>query len=119
MHLTSHPVLHTVFEVLAYTIGYQVYRRSRQRSGDFLPDEQRWIIIAAAAIGAMLGSRILGLLEQIPLSQITWRTLLLPGGKTIVGGLLGGWIAVELTKRIRRIHSSTSTSRYGTDLKST
>jgi phosphatidylglycerol:prolipoprotein diacylglycerol transferase len=105
--LTSHPALHTLFEVLAYTVGYQVYRRSRRRSGDFLPDEQRWIIIAAAAIGAMLGSRILGLLEQIPLSQITWRTLVLPGGKTIVGGLLGGWIAVELTKRIRHIRSRT------------
>jgi phosphatidylglycerol---prolipoprotein diacylglyceryl transferase len=105
--LTSHPALHTLFEVLAYIVGYQAYRRSRLRSGDFLPDEQRWIIIAAAAIGAMLGSRILGLLEQIPLSQITWRTLLLPGGKTIVGGLLGGWIAVELTKRIRHIRSRT------------
>jgi phosphatidylglycerol---prolipoprotein diacylglyceryl transferase len=105
--LVSHPALHTLFEVLAYTVGYHVYRRARRQSGDFLPDEQRWIIIAAAAIGAMLGSRILGLLEQIPLSQITWRTLLLPGGKTIVGGLLGGWIAVELTKRIRHIHSRT------------
>jgi phosphatidylglycerol---prolipoprotein diacylglyceryl transferase len=105
--MTSHPVLHAVFEILAYTVGYQVYRRSRQRSGDFLPDEQRWIIIAAAAIGAMLGSRILGLLEQIPFTQITWRTLLLPGGKTIVGGLLGGWIAVELTKHVRHIQSRT------------
>jgi phosphatidylglycerol---prolipoprotein diacylglyceryl transferase len=105
--LTSHPALHTLFEVLAYTVGYQVYRRARRQSGDFLPDEQRWLIIAAAAIGAMLGSRILGLLEQIPVSQITWRTLVLPGGKTIVGGLLGGWIAVELTKRIRHIHSRT------------
>jgi prolipoprotein diacylglyceryltransferase len=55
----------------------------------------------------MIGSRILGLLEQIPLSRLNWRTLLLPGGKTIVGGLLGGWIAVELTKRVRHIHSRT------------
>ncbi len=107
MHLTSHPVLHTIFEVLAYTVGYQIYRHSRNQKGDFLPDEQRWIVIAAAAIGAMLGSRMLGLLEQIPLGQISWRTLLLPGGKTIVGGLLGGWIAVELTKRICRIQSRT------------
>jgi phosphatidylglycerol---prolipoprotein diacylglyceryl transferase len=56
----------------------------------------------------MLGSRMLGLLEQIPVTQITWRTLLLPGGKTVVGGLLGGWIGVELTKRIRHIHSRTA-----------
>ena len=107
MTLTSHPALHTLFEILAYTVGYQLYRRSRSRTGDFLPDEQRWIIIAAAAIGALLGSRILGILEQAPRLTITWRTFLQPGGKTIVGGLLGGWITVEITKRIRGIHSRT------------
>jgi phosphatidylglycerol---prolipoprotein diacylglyceryl transferase len=96
-----------LFEILAYTTGYQLYRRSRQQSGDFLPDEQRWIIIAAAAIGALLGSRILGILEQAPRLTITWHTFLQPGGKTIVGGLLGGWIAVEITKRLRGIHSRT------------
>jgi phosphatidylglycerol---prolipoprotein diacylglyceryl transferase len=105
--LTSHPALHTLFEVLAYTIGYQLYRRSRQRSGDILPDEQRWIVIAAAAIGALLGSRLLGVFEQAPRLTITWHTFLQPGGKTIVGGLLGGWIAVEITKRVRKIHSRT------------
>jgi phosphatidylglycerol---prolipoprotein diacylglyceryl transferase len=104
--LQPHPALHTVFEILAYTTGYQLYRRSRAR-GDFLPDEQRWVIIAAAAIGALFGSRILGILEQAPRLTITWHTFLQPGGKTIVGGLLGGWIAVELTKRFRHIHSRT------------
>jgi prolipoprotein diacylglyceryltransferase len=105
--LAPHPAFHTLFEVLAYAVGYLLYSRSRRQSGDFLPDEQRWIIIAAAAIGALLGSRILGILEQAPRIAITWRTFLQPGGKTIVGGLLGGWIAVELTKRIRGIHSRT------------
>jgi phosphatidylglycerol:prolipoprotein diacylglycerol transferase len=105
--LQPHPALHTAFEILAYTAGYQLYRRNRARTGDFLPDEQRWVIIAAAAIGALFGSRILGILEQAPRLTITWRTFLQPGGKTIVGGLLGGWIAVEGTKRFRNIHSRT------------
>jgi phosphatidylglycerol---prolipoprotein diacylglyceryl transferase len=107
LHFTPHPALHTLFEALGYLTGYLLYRQTRDRTGDFLSDDRRWIIIAAAAIGAMFGARILGLLEQIPLSQFTWRTLLLPGGKTIVGGLLGGWIAVELTKRVCHIHSRT------------
>ncbi len=107
MHLASHPALHPVFEALGYASGYQLYRIQRKRAGDILSDDRRWLIIAAAAIGALLGSRILGLLEQIPLSQLTWRAAILPGGKTIVGGLLGGWIAVELTKRICHIHSRT------------
>jgi len=105
--ITPHPGLHPVFETLAYTVGYAVYRRSRDRSGDFLPDDYRWLIIAAASIGALLGSRLLGLLEEIPISQLTWRNLLLPGGKTIVGGLLGGWLAVEIAKRLKHIHSRT------------
>jgi phosphatidylglycerol:prolipoprotein diacylglycerol transferase len=105
--LHAHPALHTLFEILAYTSGYQIYRRSRQKAGDFLPDEQRWIIIAAAAVGALLGSRILGILEQTPRIGFHWQSFLQSGGKTIVGGLLGGWVAVELTKRLRGIQSRT------------
>ena len=107
LHLSPHPALHTLFEALAYAVGYQLYRRNRSRAGDIIADDQRWIVIAAAAIGALFGSRILGVLEQAPRIGIHWQSFLLPGGKTIVGGLLGGWIAVEVTKRVRGIHSRT------------
>jgi phosphatidylglycerol:prolipoprotein diacylglycerol transferase len=102
--LNPHPLLHPIFEVLGYMLGYAVYRRNRIHAGDIVEDDQRWPILASAAIGALLGSRILGLLEQVPGLHLTWRNLLLPGGRTIVGGLLGGWIAVELVKRGRGIH---------------
>jgi len=105
--LSPHPELHPVFEALGYILGYALYRQTRSRSGDILQDDQRWLIIAAAAVGALLGSRILGILEQLPLTQITWASLFAPGGKTIVGGLLGGWVGVELIKRVRHIHSRT------------
>jgi phosphatidylglycerol:prolipoprotein diacylglycerol transferase len=105
--VAPHPALHPVFETLAYATGYALYRRSRRRAGDILSDDHRWLIIAAAAVGALLGSRILGLLEQIPVAQLTWRAFLSPGGKTIVGGLLGGWLAVELVKRFQHIHTRT------------
>lgn len=75
--------------------------------GDALPGEQRWTTIAAAAIGALFGSRCLGILEQAPRIHLTWRLLLVPGGKTVVGGLLGGWLAVEIAKRLLRIQSRT------------
>jgi phosphatidylglycerol:prolipoprotein diacylglycerol transferase len=105
--LSFHPVLHPVFETLGYTCGYAWYRRGRVRSRDFLGEEQRWTVIAAAAIGALLGSRFLGLLEQTSPQQITWQAMYSPGGKTIVGGLLGGWFAVEMVKRLRGIQSRT------------
>ncbi|HEU5339629.1 prolipoprotein diacylglyceryl transferase [Edaphobacter sp.] len=103
MHLEPHPALHILFEALAYLTGYLFYRRARTRSGDLLAEDERWVIIATAAIGALVGSRILGVLEQVPQTGLYWQLFLLPGGKTIVGGLLGGWLAVELTKRLRHI----------------
>lgn len=102
-----HPVMHPVFETLGYAGGFEAYRRARSRAGDRLPDEKRWIVIAAAAVGALIGSRVLGLLEEAPHRGLAWHDFLLPGGKTIVGGLLGGWAAVELAKWGAGIRSRT------------
>jgi phosphatidylglycerol:prolipoprotein diacylglycerol transferase len=103
-----HPELHPVFETLAYMGGYAVYRRMRAQQGDALSDERRWLIIATTAVGALIGSRILGLLEQAPHDGWDWRQLIMPGGgKTIVGGLLGGWFAVEIVKCCIGIRSRT------------
>jgi len=109
----SHPAWHPVFETLGYAAGYAVFRRMRARQGDVLPEPQRWTIIASAAVGALLGSRLLGLAEQWPTVLAALRTgrlldlLLAPGGKTIVGGLLGGWLVVELVKLLSGIRSRT------------
>ena len=108
LHLSPHPALHPLFETLAYALGFAAYKRSRQRCGDVLKEPQRWTVIAAAAVGALLGSRLLGLLEQAPRMHITVAKALLPGGgKTIVGGLLGGWLAVELAKKVQGITTRT------------
>jgi phosphatidylglycerol:prolipoprotein diacylglycerol transferase len=109
----SHPVWHPVFETLAYAAGYAVFRHFRERQGDVVAEPQRWTVLAAAAVGALLGSRLLGLAEQGPTIEAAWRSghlmmlLLSPGGKTIVGGLLGGWLGVEIVKRSSGIHRRT------------
>jgi len=102
-----HPEWHPLFEALGYVSGYLVYRWMRQRRGDTLNDELRWSVIAAAMVGALVGARSLGLLEQAPKVGLHWSELLQPGGKTIVGGLLGGWLAVELMKRVSGVRTRT------------
>ncbi len=109
----SHPVWHPVFETLAYATGYWVYRRMRTRQGDIVAEPQRWTVLAAAAVGALIGSRVLGLAEQWPTVLAAWRAghllamLVSPGGKTIVGGLLGGWLGVEIIKKFNGIKRRT------------
>jgi phosphatidylglycerol---prolipoprotein diacylglyceryl transferase len=68
----------------------------------------RWAVVAAAVAGAALGSRLLFLLED---PQLTWQNFRDPaylmGGKTIVGALIFGMIAVELFKRYIGVRQST------------
>jgi phosphatidylglycerol---prolipoprotein diacylglyceryl transferase len=101
------PALHPLFEAMGYMGGFAVYRWGRERRGDALTDERRWVVIAAAAVGALVGARALGLLEQAPRVGLHWSDVLRPGGKTIVGGLLGGWIAVEVVKKVAGVRSRT------------
>ena len=68
----------------------------------------QWSALAAAAIGALLGSRVLAVLEQMPGRDLSIDRVFLPGsGQTIVGGLLGGWAAVELWKLCSGIRART------------
>jgi prolipoprotein diacylglyceryltransferase len=113
IEIGSHPVWHPVCETLAYAGGFAIYRWMRKRSGDVIDEPKRWTILAAAAVGALVGSRVLGIAEQWPTVMAAMRAghlmalLLSPGGKTIVGGLLGGWIAVEVVKRVNGITART------------
>jgi phosphatidylglycerol---prolipoprotein diacylglyceryl transferase len=101
-----HP--HLLFEMLAYALGFRLYLELRRAQGDRLADADRWWVIAAAAIGAVAGSKILFLLEDPgrSLAHLSQPTLLF-SGKTIVGALIGGLFAVELTKRVLSITTRT------------
>lgn len=102
-----------MFEALAYVTGYGVFRRDHIRQGDVIAEPERWTVIAAAAVGALAGSRMLGLAEQWPTVAAAARSghflalLFASGGKTIVGGVLGAWLAVEIAKRVSGIRHRT------------
>jgi phosphatidylglycerol:prolipoprotein diacylglycerol transferase len=76
-------------------------RAQRQRSG--LPERTRAVLLYAACAGAILGAYLL----QLPADLLGWawqpegqRGDAMPlGGRTVLGGLLGGWLAVELAKK--------------------
>jgi phosphatidylglycerol:prolipoprotein diacylglycerol transferase len=94
--VTLHP--HLVFESLAYFIGFRVYLYTRNR--DRLPLQQSMWVLVSAIVGAALGSKLLFWLEDPRVTLAHWNDwAYLMGGKTIVGGLLGGLIGVEWIKK--------------------
>lgn len=90
---------HLLLETLAFFIAFRYFLYLRRKQGDGINEPNRiWIIIGATA-GALVGSRLLGALESPSTLMKTEHILLyLYSAKTIVGGLLGGLIGVELIK---------------------
>src|SRR5262249_36862430 len=96
----------------AYLVGFQTYLvlRRRELRDPVAPVSGQthvWIIVGAI-FGALFGSKILAIVESFP-DYWTMRTdpRVWIEGKTIVGGLLGGWIGVEIVKRLRCVRGST------------
>ena len=68
--LKLHP--HLVFEAAAYATAFRVYLLSRKCIGDALDDGNRWWMIAAAAMGAVVGSKVLYWFEDPALTLAHW-----------------------------------------------
>jgi phosphatidylglycerol:prolipoprotein diacylglycerol transferase len=100
--------LHFLFETIAYVVGFRLYLWQRRRRGDVIADGTRWSIVAAAIAGAAIGSKALYWLEDPALTlQHATDLMFLMAGKTVVGGLVGGLIAVETTKKFIGVREST------------
>lgn len=99
--------VHLILEYLAFIAGYRYYVYLRRGIEDPIPTINRLSIILGAAIGALIGSRVMGLLENpnADFAGAGWFALL--NVKTIMGGLFGGLLGVELAKVIvKEKHSS-------------
>jgi phosphatidylglycerol:prolipoprotein diacylglycerol transferase len=95
--VSLHP--HWVFDVLAYTVGIWLLTRRRRGIDDVVDTRTRWTVVAAALIGGVIGSHLLFALEDLaPLRSSATDPMLLLDGKTIIGGLIGGLLAVEFVK---------------------
>jgi len=99
---------HLVLETLAYSVAFAIYARDRKRLGDIVGSTARSSVLVAAILGAAVGSKLLAWLEdpaELLAHASQWQGWL--GAKTIVGGLLGGTLAVEWTKTRLGITSRT------------
>lgn len=98
---------HLVFEVLAFFLGFRYYSYLKKRVEDPVPEGFRLWLVLGAVVGAAIGSKLLGWLEHPSLWAKTLdQPVLFLVSKTIVGGLLGGLIGVELSKALLGIKTS-------------
>lgn len=102
---TIHP--HLLLDLLAYSIGFRLVLRNCQK--DTLPASQRSSVIVGGMVGALIGTKLLVLLQHLDLIWLNPEQLLwgLIQGKTIVGAILGGIIGVELTQKMIGVSRST------------
>lgn len=89
-----------ILEYLAFFIAFRYYVWLRKQSADQISNNNRLSIILGAIAGAFLGSRLVGFLEN-PIINLNAQNLNhLLNTKSIMGGLFGGLVGVETTKKI-------------------
>ncbi len=92
--------IHLILEYAAFFIAFRYYIFLRKHQQDKISSLNRLSIILGAVIGALIGSRLIGFLEN-PLIDLSTETFVyLLNTKTIMGGLFGGLLGVEISKKI-------------------
>ncbi|MCF3109762.1 prolipoprotein diacylglyceryl transferase [Niabella sp. CC-SYL272] len=98
---TQKILLHMVTEIASFFIAFRFYLYLKRKQGDSISGMNRLYILLGAALGALLGSRILGGLEDpVALAASASPLQYFYLNKTVVGGFLGGLIGVETIKKI-------------------
>lgn len=98
---------HLVFEIMAFYFGVAYYFRLRKGQVEFLTERQKLVLILSACIGALALSRLLAWIEHYNLFFCNFSWWFLLESKTIYGGIVGGWIAIEIAKKFLKIRRST------------
>jgi prolipoprotein diacylglyceryltransferase len=105
---TAHWV-HLAFEWLALAGGVQLYRWQRRRAGQpALLQPGSFAVVVGCILGAAIGNKLVFWIEMPHLWHGVvpdWR--LVASGQSIVGGLLGGLLGVEIAKKAAGIRGST------------
>ena len=100
-------LVHFVFEWLGVIAGVQTYRMIKRTKGaGGLTEGTGFFVAVGCILGAAVGNKLLFVLEapQLIAESGLWA---LVQGQSIVGGLLGGLIGVEIAKKLSSVTHST------------
>lgn len=92
--------IHLILEYLAFFVAFRYYKWLRKSSQDSISSKNRISIILGAIIGALIGTRLIGFLENPLFTYNSENLMSLLNAKSIMGGLFGGLIGVETAKKI-------------------
>jgi phosphatidylglycerol---prolipoprotein diacylglyceryl transferase len=97
-----------ISEPLGMFIGFRYFLFLRKKKGDLIESANRIWVLIGAIFGAIIGSRLIGGLEDpSALLQASDPLLHFYQNKTVLGGFLGGLWGVEIIKKIiKEKHSS-------------
>ena len=109
--LTAHPLqVHALFEAAALSGGAFYYRFLLKRAGVPSPgllDGGSFAVLLGCLFGAALGNKLV-FWAEMPDFALYWNK---PeawfAGQSVVGGLLGGLLGVEVAKKLAGVHRST------------
>lgn len=85
-----------VTEIASFFIAFRYYLYLKRKKGDSISGLNRLYILLGATLGALIGSRLLGGLEDpVAMSKSGSALKYFYTNKTVVGGFLGGLFGVE------------------------
>lgn len=109
--IASHlaPLVHGILETLGLMAGFTYYRYLRCRAGvASIVSGSEFAIAVGCIFGAALGNKLVFWLEVPHLLPLHWdQPAAWLGGQSMVGGLLGGLLGVEIAKRLAGVTRST------------
>jgi len=94
-------LLHPITETVGIFVGMRYYTFSKRNDKEKFSNVNSLLILIAATLGALIGSHLIGSLERpddLIKASDKWMYIWL--NNTIVGGLAGGLIGVEIMKKI-------------------
>lgn len=92
--------VHLVADVLSIFVGYKYFIHLYRKTDDHISFKNRWSIMIGGVVGGFLGSKLLAALENPSLFIHPPELLYYVANKTIIGGVVGAILGVEIAKKI-------------------